>query len=111
MYNQDTSFSLDSYYQVDLVNLLELNDPETFKYFYLFFRRKAFEPFDSIQKSHKLLSILTDCIRFTKFVIKFTSKVKDIYEKTPSVEDDIQIRVLKFDKRLSLYELYNVLVS
>ncbi|PTD94271.1 restriction endonuclease [archaeon SCG-AAA382B04] len=37
-----TGGRLDRYYEVDLIDLL-YEDPETFKYFYVFFRRKAFE--------------------------------------------------------------------
>ena len=47
LYNRDTSFSMDSFYEVDLAKLIEQNDPEAFKYFYLFFRRQAFEPYDT----------------------------------------------------------------
>lgn len=44
LYNRDTSYRLDTYYQVDLVQLLEQQDSEAFKYFYLFFRKEAFLP-------------------------------------------------------------------
>ncbi|MBE7557018.1 MAG: hypothetical protein HS126_38760 [Anaerolineales bacterium] len=37
-----TAEKLDVYYEVDLPALLDQGDPETFKYFYLFFRREAF---------------------------------------------------------------------
>jgi hypothetical protein len=47
LYNRDTSFSLDSFYEVDLVKLMDQNATEAFKYFYLFFRRQAFEPYDT----------------------------------------------------------------
>lgn len=46
LYNKDTSFSLDRFYQVDLVKLIEQDDIEAFKYFYLLFRREAFESYD-----------------------------------------------------------------
>ncbi|MFQ6093376.1 MAG: Eco57I restriction-modification methylase domain-containing protein, partial [bacterium] len=46
LYNRDTSFSMDSFYQVDLVQLIQQGDLEAFKYFYLFFRRQAFERFE-----------------------------------------------------------------
>lgn len=42
IYYQDTSYKLDSYYEVDLVDLLEKGNIENFKYFYLFFRLEAF---------------------------------------------------------------------
>jgi type I restriction-modification system DNA methylase subunit len=44
---KDTSFNLDSYYEVDLVNLIEHGTPQAFTYFYLFFRREAFVPDES----------------------------------------------------------------
>ncbi|MCP1391827.1 MAG: N-6 DNA methylase [Euryarchaeota archaeon] len=44
LYHQDTSYRLDSYYEIDLLNLIERGSPEEFKYFYLFFRREAFLP-------------------------------------------------------------------
>ncbi len=44
LYHQDTSYKLDSYYEVDLLKLVRDGDPEAFKYFYLFFRREAFLP-------------------------------------------------------------------
>ncbi len=45
LYHHESSFRLDSYYEVDLVNLLEQGQIEHFKYFYLFFRRVAFPQF------------------------------------------------------------------
>ncbi len=42
IYHKDTSYKLDSYYEVDLVTILETNDIEGFRYFYLFFRLNAF---------------------------------------------------------------------
>jgi hypothetical protein len=44
LYFEEVSHRLDTYYEVDLVNILEKNDFESFKYFYLFFRREAFIP-------------------------------------------------------------------
>ena len=45
IYSRESSFRLDSYYEVDLINLLEHGQVEDFKYFYLFFRRTAFPEF------------------------------------------------------------------
>jgi len=45
IYERNTSNKLDIYYEIDLVNILENNDLEAFKYFYLFFRKKAFPDF------------------------------------------------------------------
>jgi type I restriction-modification system DNA methylase subunit len=42
LYHQDTSYKLDSFYEVDLVELIQKGDLNNFKYFYLFFRREAF---------------------------------------------------------------------
>jgi len=44
LYHQDTSYKLDSFYEVDLVELIQKGDLNNFKYFYLFFRREAFLP-------------------------------------------------------------------
>ncbi len=44
IYNRETSFKLNSFYQVDLPILIQQNDLECFKYFYHFFRLKAFLP-------------------------------------------------------------------
>jgi hypothetical protein len=41
LYSRDTSYRLDSFYEVDLIDLLD-TDPEAFKYFWLFFRRASF---------------------------------------------------------------------
>ncbi len=45
LYHRESSFRLDSYYEVDLINLLRQGQVEDFKYFYLFFRRAAFPEF------------------------------------------------------------------
>lgn len=42
LYNRETSFRLDVYYEIDLPQLLAARDVEGFRYFYLFFRRQAF---------------------------------------------------------------------
>jgi type I restriction-modification system DNA methylase subunit len=42
IYYNETSYKLDSYYDIDLETILETDDVEGFKYFYLFFRREAF---------------------------------------------------------------------
>ena len=44
LYSRETSFRLDTYYEIDLLRMLAAQDLEVFKYFYLFFRRHAFEP-------------------------------------------------------------------
>ncbi len=45
IYERNTSNKLDIYYEVDLVNILKRGNLEDFKYFYLFFRKKAFPDF------------------------------------------------------------------
>lgn len=42
LYNRETSFRLDFYYEIDLPQILAARDLEDFEYFYLFFRREAF---------------------------------------------------------------------
>jgi len=44
LYHQDTSFRLDIFYEVDLVQLIEQEDLAAFRYFYLFFRAATFRP-------------------------------------------------------------------
>ncbi len=43
LYQRDTSTVLDRYYEVDLVKLIEQEEPGAFRYFYLFFRPQAFQ--------------------------------------------------------------------
>jgi hypothetical protein len=57
LYHETTSYKLDYYYEVDLPALLEKGDLECFKYFYLFFRREAFE---IMQK----MSMLLACFKY-----------------------------------------------
>lgn len=42
LYCNQTSFNVDTYYEIDLINLIQGKNLEDFKYFYLFFRREAF---------------------------------------------------------------------
>jgi hypothetical protein len=42
LYYRETSFNLDSYYEIDLPELLQFGSVEQFKYFFLLFRREAF---------------------------------------------------------------------
>jgi len=44
LYHRDTSFRLDVFYEVDLVQLIEQGDLAAFRYFYLFFRIAALLP-------------------------------------------------------------------
>lgn len=42
LYYEKTSHKLDSYFEIDLFDVIARDDLESFKYFYLFFRREAF---------------------------------------------------------------------
>jgi hypothetical protein len=42
IYYKETSYKLDSYYEIDLINIIENKNLNDFKYFYFFFRREAF---------------------------------------------------------------------
>lgn len=42
IYYKETSYKLDSYYEIDLINIIENEKLNDFKYFYFFFRREAF---------------------------------------------------------------------
>jgi hypothetical protein len=42
LYNKETSLNLDSYYEVDIEQLVARGNSEEFKYFYLFYRKEAF---------------------------------------------------------------------
>lgn len=42
LYQRDSAYKLDRFYEVDLDDLLQRNDPTAFLYFYAFFRRAAF---------------------------------------------------------------------
>jgi hypothetical protein len=44
LYHRDTAYKQDRFYEVDLPALVEAGDPETFLYFFAFFRREAFDP-------------------------------------------------------------------
>ncbi len=44
LYYENCPQPIGTYYEVDLVDILEKEDFENFKYFYLFFRREAFTP-------------------------------------------------------------------
>ena len=64
LYNKETSLHLDSYYEVDLVQLIERGSADDFKYFYLFFRREAFVR-EALVPSF-LDDIFTGSIRYAK---------------------------------------------
>jgi len=64
LYCKETSFNLDSYYEIDLVNLIEHGDTKDFKYFYLLFRGDAFVP-DGLGKCF-LDNVFAESVRFAK---------------------------------------------
>jgi hypothetical protein len=55
LYERERSKGGGVWYEVDLVALLEQGDPEAFKYFYLFFRREAFEPVEGASFVERVL--------------------------------------------------------
>lgn len=55
LYERERSKGGGVWYEVDLVALLEQGDPEAFKYFYLFFRREAFQPVEGLPFLERVL--------------------------------------------------------
>lgn len=49
LYHRDSSYNLDSFYEVNLEQILKNDDVEDFRYFYYLFRKEAFTP-----KTHNL---------------------------------------------------------
>jgi len=45
LYHRDTSHRLDTFYEVDLESVIQANDLDTFRHFFVFFRKQAFLPF------------------------------------------------------------------
>lgn len=63
LYHRDTSYKLDSFYEVNLEKILTDGDIDAFRYFYYFFRNEAFVPDTS---NHTFLdSVLLGSIRYT----------------------------------------------
>ena len=63
LYQRDTSYKLDCFYEVDLEKILINEDIDAFRYFYYFFRSDAFAP-DTAQKSF-LDDVLTGSVDYT----------------------------------------------
>ena len=63
LYHRDTSYKLDSFYEVNLEKILTDGDIEAFRYFYYFFRSEAFVP----DPSHRsfLDDVLSGSIHYT----------------------------------------------
>jgi hypothetical protein len=66
VYFQDTSYKLDSFYEVDLEEIINNDDLESFKYFYFFFRIEAFIK-DSTGKTF-LNNIFHESIRYAESI-------------------------------------------
>lgn len=63
LYHRDTSYKLDSFYEVNLEKILTDEDIDAFRYFYYFFRREVFVPDTS---NHTFLDdALSGSIRYT----------------------------------------------
>jgi Alw26I/Eco31I/Esp3I family type II restriction m6 adenine DNA methyltransferase len=52
LYNRDTSYRLDVFYEIDLPTILEMGDYEAFLHFYTFFRKEAFTE-DFLERAYK----------------------------------------------------------
>ena len=63
LYHRDTSYRLDSFYEVNLENILVNEDIDAFRYFYYFFRSDAFVP-DASNCSF-LDDVLTGSVHYT----------------------------------------------
>ena len=63
LYHRDTSYKLDSFYEVNLEKILTDGDIDAFRYFYYFFRSEAFVPDPSHQSF--LDDVLSGSIRYT----------------------------------------------
>ena len=63
LYHRDTSYKLDSFYEVDLQKILINEDTDAFRYFYYFFRNDAFSLGTSNQSF--LDDVLSGSIRYT----------------------------------------------
>jgi hypothetical protein len=104
LYNRDTSFKLNSYYEVDLVSLIEQSNEQAFKYLYLFFRREAFS---GIEKRESFLDqVFEESARYATAV---GSKLKDaVYEALETLcEGFVRFQRNNLDSRLQLNDIYD----
>lgn len=46
LYHKESSFRLDTFYEIDLDTVISSGNPDLFRFFYLFFRKEAFLPFE-----------------------------------------------------------------
>jgi hypothetical protein len=104
LYNRDTSFRLNSYYEVDLISLVEQNNEEAFKYFYLFFRREAFL---GAEKQESFLDLVfRESAHYARAI---GSKLQDaVYEALETLcEGFVAYQKNGLDPRLQLREIYD----
>lgn len=115
LYNRETSYRLDSYYQIDLIQLLESGEPEVFKYFFLFFRKEAFLPIYPEKKTFLDL-VYSESIDYARRVGKGLKE--NVYESLKTLATgylDMKSNGLSADKDLeeiranSLVLLYRLL--
>lgn len=103
LYYRERSHRLDTYYEVDLVTIIETNDYENFKYFYLFFRREAFTP----EGNSFLDKVFSQSLKYTKRIGKELEEnvYKILLQMTRGFFDnpDNQLQY----KSLDIEEVYN----
>ena len=104
LYNRDTSFKLNSYYEVDLVSLIEQSNEQAFKYLYLFFRREAFS---GIEKCESFLDRVFE--ESARYATAIGSKLKDaVYEALETLcEGFVRFQRNNLDSRLQLNNIYD----
>lgn len=104
LYNRDTSFRLNSYYEVDLISLVEQNNEEAFKYFYLFFHREAFL---GVEKQESFLDLVF--LESAHYARAIGSKLQDaVYEALETLcEGFVAYQKNGLDPRLQLKEIYD----
>jgi hypothetical protein len=104
LYNRDTSFKLNNYYEVDLVSLIEQSNEQAFKYLYLFFRREAFS---GIEKRESFLDQVFE--ESARYATAIGSKLKDaVYEALETLcEGFVRFQRNNLDSRLQLNDIYD----
>lgn len=103
LYHAQTAHKLDHYYEVDLPALLQSGDIEQFLYFYVFFRRTAFDP-----RPLGVAAILKESIDYAKGI---SDSLKDqVYEALRYVAQgflDYPANKLPGENPAVLKEIYN----
>ena len=105
LYHRDTSYKLDSFYEVDLEKILISEDTDAFRYFYYFFRSDAFAPGPSNQSF--LDDVLSGSIRYT------VSVSDDLGDKIyiPIVTPEEQQPIVDLAKRIMAAKVENPLAN